>query len=74
MADVADKVREDRIRRAASRLGYRLEKSRRRNPGAIGYGTFWLVDRHTGNVATWGPGDSHGHGYTLDAVEKWLGE
>jgi hypothetical protein len=42
--DTAGKVRENRLRRAAERRGLRLEKSRRRDPGAIGYGTYQLID------------------------------
>jgi hypothetical protein len=38
-----EKVRENRIRRAAERQGLRLVKSRRRDPRAIDYGRYWLV-------------------------------
>jgi hypothetical protein len=34
---------ETRLRRAAERRGYRLEKSRRRDPAAYDYGTYQLV-------------------------------
>ena len=36
--DQDQKVRENRMRRAAERQGFVLEKSRRRDPRAIGYG------------------------------------
>ena len=38
------KVLENRLRRAAERQGFRLEKSRRRDPRAIDYGTYALVE------------------------------
>ena len=37
------KVRENRIRRMAERQGYKLEKSRIRDPRAIGYGAVTLT-------------------------------
>jgi hypothetical protein len=40
----ADKVREDRLRRMAQRQGLTLRKSRRRDPRALDYGRYWLVD------------------------------
>jgi hypothetical protein len=41
--DVSGKVHENRLRRAAERQGYRLVKSRRRDPRALDYGTYELV-------------------------------
>jgi hypothetical protein len=60
----AEKVREDRLRRMAGRQGLRLEKSRRRDPRALDYGTYQLV-----NVRTGEPGRT---GLTLDEAEKAL--
>ena len=37
------KARENRLRRKAERQGYKLEKSRLRDPDATGYGTFTLT-------------------------------
>lgn len=42
---VDQKVRENRMRRVAARRGYELRKSRLRDPLAVGFGTFTLVDR-----------------------------
>jgi hypothetical protein len=56
------KVRENRLRRMAERQGLTLEKSRRRDPRALDYGTYWLRDASGGEVAT---GD-------LDAIEARL--
>lgn len=70
---VADKVRENRLRRAAERQGLRLEKSRRRDPRALGYGTYQLVDPYNSNavVASRLP---DGYGLDLDDVEGELNE
>ncbi|WIB12910.1 hypothetical protein [Curtobacterium sp. MCPF17_052] len=57
-----EKVRENRLRRAAERQGLLLKKSRRRDPRAIDYGTYMVVDAAT-NSLTAGPG------LTLDDVE-----
>lgn len=76
MADQDVKVRENRLRRAAERQGLRLEKSRRRDPRAYDYGTYYLVQ---------GPPPERGgtnwkartlvspeQGLTLDEVEAYL--
>ena len=66
-----DKVRENRLRRMAHRRGFRLMKSRRRDPDAIDYGLYALIDVETG-------GSEHAHGpisecvLTLDDVKEWL--
>jgi hypothetical protein len=42
-----EKVRENRIRRVAARRGYELHKTRRRDPHALDYGTYTLVNAMT---------------------------
>ncbi len=37
-----EKVRENRLRRAADRQRLRIVKSRRRDPRAVDYGKFWV--------------------------------
>ena len=64
------KVRENRLRRAAERQGLRLEKSRRRDPRATDYGTYMLIDQETGGVAAYGL--QSGYGLTLDDIEQQL--
>jgi hypothetical protein len=62
-----EKVREDRLRRAAKRQGLRLIKSRTRDPRALDYGAYWIKDDRK-QVA-------HGpvpQGFTLDEVERFL--
>ncbi|MBK5267050.1 MAG: hypothetical protein JJE47_06390 [Acidimicrobiia bacterium] len=60
------KVRENRIRRMANRQGFRIEKSRRRDPRAWDYGTYQLVGIDTNGVVF-----SDGGG-TLDDIEDYL--
>jgi hypothetical protein len=62
-----DKVAENRVRRAAARQGLRLEKCRARDPRAIGYGTYRLVDAK-GRV------EAHrgGYGLTPDEIRRYL--
>jgi hypothetical protein len=70
--DDTDKVRENRLRRMAGRQGLRLMKSRRRDPRALDFGGYWLVDAHT-NTQVSGPGyDGTWRG--LDEVEHALME
>jgi len=45
---VTNKSRENRARRVAERRGFRLEKSRRRDPRSVGYGQYQLIDPSTG--------------------------
>lgn len=78
-----DKVRENRLRRAAARQGLRLEKSRRRDPRALDFGAWWLVDAKSGGIVFGRDGAGAGvelaNGQVtsagpadLDAIEAWL--
>jgi hypothetical protein len=62
---VSERVRELRLRRMAKRQGLALHKSRRRDPRAIDYGRYWLVDVRT-NVLV-GPETRD-----LDDIERYL--
>lgn len=68
----ADKVRENRLRRMAARQGYQLAKSRRRDPLAVDFGVYWIVDPNSNAIVAGDP--SNGGGMDLDTVEKWLSE
>jgi hypothetical protein len=64
------KVRENRVRRAAKRQGLELVKNRLRDPRALDYGTYGLIDAFThervaGNERT-------GFGLSLDDIEAEL--
>jgi hypothetical protein len=65
-----DKIRENRLRRMAERQGLQLQKSRRRDPRATGYGTYQLVDPYNSKLVAWG--GQNGYGMTLDEVERAL--
>lgn len=67
-----EKIRENRLRRMAKRQGLRLDKSRRRDPHAIGYGTYELTDPYTNTVKFYDSSISGGFGLTLDEIEDIL--
>jgi hypothetical protein len=70
-SNTPEKVRENRLRRMAERQGLRLEKSRRRDPRAIDYGRYMLVNAEL-NAAVAGTTATGRHEFTLDDVEAWL--
>jgi hypothetical protein len=70
--DTGEKIRENRSRRKAERLGLRLEKSRRRDPQAITYGTYQLVNPSSSTLECWG--SSEGYGMSLSEIEKALND
>ena len=73
MRDMTHKTYENRVRRMAERQGYRLEKSRRRDPLARGYGLYVIIEAERRLPVTHedGPGDTI-HTLTLEEAEKWL--
>jgi len=56
----------------AARQGLRLTKTRRRDPRALDYGTYMLVDANTDALVAWGL--QSGYGMTLDEIETCLKE
>jgi hypothetical protein len=69
--DQAEKIRENRLRRAARRQGLMLVKSRRKDPRATDYGTYMLVNPNRNNtIVAYGLPD--GYGLTLDKIEEQL--
>lgn len=72
MTRYPDKVRENRLRRIAERRGWTLHKCPRRDPLAVGYGTYRLaveVDSTVMHEVCTTPG---GYGLTIDQVEQEL--
>jgi hypothetical protein len=64
-----EKARENRLRRVAERRGgYKIVRCRRRDPKAVGYGTYYIADDGDRIVA----GDIYKFGLSLDQVEDWL--
>jgi len=68
----AEKVRENRIRRVAARQRLRLERSRRRDPRAVDYGRYQLIDIDS-NIVVLG-GGQHPYSVTLDEIAEYLDE
>jgi hypothetical protein len=73
--DTSIKVRENRLRRMAARQSLHLVKNPRRDPRAVDYGSYMLVDMNTtAMVADFGwdhTGSPKGASW-LDDVETWL--
>lgn len=67
LSPTAYKVYENRLRRMAARQGLRLTRNRARDPRAVQYGRYRLVD-----VATSGVIDGSNFGIKLDDVEQIL--
>jgi hypothetical protein len=61
-----DKVRENRLRAALRRQGLELRKSRRRDPLALDYGRYYLVDPAINGLLD--------EASDLDQVEAWTNE
>lgn len=80
MPDFAERTREQRLRRTATRQGLMLVKSRRRDRLAEDYGLYVLVDDCRGNRIGRRGGQAaisefeRGDGLTLDDVERCLDE
>jgi hypothetical protein len=68
---MTERTRETRLRRMADRQGLRLVKSRRRDPRAIDYGGYMLVDQQTNGVIA-GTGAIGRPHWSLDDVEEFL--
>jgi hypothetical protein len=70
------KVRENKVRRMAERQGLQLVKSRRRDPLAIDFGTYWLVGEESGaRYFVPSTADIYSKariGYTIDEAEGYL--
>ena len=72
MSPPAERTREARLRRAADRQGLILQRSRRRDPRALGYGTYQLIDAATKAIVLERGIPGVGFGADLDDVEKYL--
>lgn len=66
---VTEKSREVRLRRMARRQGLELHKSGRRDPFALDFGRYVLIDGRGATIA----GEHDGrHAFTLEDVERYL--
>jgi len=66
-----EKSHENRLRRIAERRGMVLEKSRRRDPRALDYGGFMLLDSQTGRLV-YGAHETGRPSATLNEIERYL--
>lgn len=67
---MSDRTTEARIRRTLARRGWALEKSRRRDPQAVDFGLYRIMDPRT-NTAKAGASQA-AFEMTLDDVERYL--
>ena len=68
--DAKERVRERRIRRMAERQGYKLSRSARRDPRALDYGKYSLIDLRTRTRLF--ADELSNYGATLDQIEAFL--
>ena len=66
-----DKAMENRLRRKADRMGMRLTRSRRRDPDAIDFGCYALIDLENGGYC-FGQNALGTPGATLDEIREFL--
>jgi hypothetical protein len=69
--DAEQKVREAKLRRMAERQGLHLQRSRRRDPLALDYDGYQLIDPRS-NALVFGELAGHGFRATLDDIEVYL--
>lgn len=65
--DMHEKARENRLRRKLDRMGYRLMKHRARDPHALDYGRYYVVDPDL-NAIIYGGGNQYAY---IDDIEAW---
>lgn len=66
------KVRENKLRRAADRQGYRLVKSRSRDVNAVDYGLYAVIDVETNGAVNPAIAGRWVCSWTIDEVEGFL--
>ena len=67
----ASKVQENALRRLAERRGFQIVKSRSRDPRALDYGRYKIVEVATG-ITVAGDNGRGGCAYTFDQAEEYL--
>lgn len=68
--EVDEKVRENKLRRISERRGFRIEKSRRKDPQAVDFGGYMLIDVRS-NAVVLGAG-TFPYSATLDEIEAYF--
>lgn len=69
---VTEKTRENLLRRVAERRGMKLIKSGRRDPQALDFGLYALIDHTTGGAVNPALANRFACSWTLDQVENYL--
>lgn len=69
-----DKVRENKLRRKAERIGLRIEKSRVRDPMAPDYGKFWILSEYNRSRLLDGYDQNGKHSFTIEDLEARLND
>lgn len=69
--DNEEKTRENWARRKLSRMGYALEKSRRKDPDAYDFGLYRITQD---NKVIWGTSGGMDYELSLDDVYAWIKE
>jgi len=67
-----EKVRENLLRRMADRQGYKLLKSRARDPRDLTFGGYQLINLQTGGCDFGWGNANRGYAAPLDDIETWL--
>jgi hypothetical protein len=67
-----EKVLENRLRRKLDRMGYRLMKSRARDPDDLTFGGYQIVDVQINGLVEGHGNAGRGYGMTLDDVQEWI--
>ncbi len=67
-----NKVLENRLRRMADRQGYRLLKSRARDPRDLTFGGYQLVNLQSGGVDFGWGNATRGYAASLEDIEEFL--
>lgn len=70
--ETTEKVRENKLRRKAARMGLRLTKSRSRDVDAKDYGLFALISVEHGGAMNPALAGHWVHSWDLDTVEHYL--
>ncbi len=72
MVKATEKVRENRARRTAFRQGFRLLKSRARDPRDLTYGGYHLIEVRTGRVCCGAGNVKRDFAASLGEIEQFL--
>lgn len=72
MQTSGEKVRENLVRRQLARRGYRLERSRQRDPGGLTFGKYRIAGGPSNVIVAGYEGPGRAYAWDLDAVELWI--